>query len=253
MKLQSSSAALMLILFLMTSSLSSEIFHKDVDDFVADTTPGITCLNVVGISPRYHNHEDEIAFAKAHAAKQLAIYFGAYVHDQSLLMEQTGATSQKELIEIAYNKEAAATIMGRIAISKDYQDEYYYAAAISMDLNNVPVLPELNISSRGRPDWTMNPPIIDGYITGLGISRSKKNIYESWNQADKRAMSEIASYLQSSVHVKSAQQQNSLGEGAGISGSYSETAINVDSMLIISRWREADNSAYYSLAIKKKE
>ncbi|OQY31527.1 MAG: hypothetical protein B6241_13815 [Spirochaetaceae bacterium 4572_59] len=223
------------------------------DDFVSDTTPGPGCLNVVGISPRYHNHEDEISFVKAHAAKQLAIYFGAYIHDQSLLMEQTGATSRKELIEIVYNKDVAKTIFNKIEIGRDYQGDDYYAAEISLNLNSVPLLPELNFSSRGKPDWTLNPPRINGFITGLGISRPKKNIYESWNQADKRAMSEIASYLQTSLKTKSAGLQNSNEGGASISGSYSETAINIDSMIIISRWREPDHSAYYSLAIMKEE
>ena len=131
----------------------------------------------------------------------------------------------------------------------------YFASLIKMDANYLPVFPAIELIPSKKPRWIYNPPDLEGFITGVGVSGRRKSVYESWEMADKLAMAEIANYIKAEIKAGTATIERSgvtNGTSASVIQSLTVSEVHVKGLYILSRWRDPDNSYYYSLAISRK-
>lgn len=223
-----------------------------VDNLSLNTYPVEDSLYIVAVSPKFQNNDEEVKYALASAARQISIYYGAHVSYQKFIDENIIGTLQAQKVDVAYDQDLAISILNKLEIVQESYGNDYYAALIKFKGADTPLIPDLDIIENIRPSWVNNPPQLKGFMTGVGISQRRKSVYESWEQADKQAMAEIANTIHTNI-----QSGTATIERGGASSSASTSVIKslnisnvyIDGLYIISRWREPDNSYYYSLAI----
>lgn len=226
----------------------------DIDSLVAKTIPGNGTLIVAGITPHLYDRDDEEKSALIHAARQLVIYFdGTYVVTQQYLMQKVSSTQYSHQTKIEFDDELIYKYLDEFTFLKESAGVNYYSALLEYTGSDVLDLPKfkLEFDKNNRPSWVNTPPVIDGYITAVGVSSRHLTIAESWEESDKAGMAEIATSIGTDMQAQLTTKENVQGSGAQ-AGTYSISSEKINSMLVLSRWREADHNTYYSLLVKKK-
>ena len=213
-------------------------------------------FRLAALAPRFQFPDEERAYARANAARQLSIFTGgarvrfARVMDQNII-----GTVQDQLVEVLYDRDLAQSFGESMTIEKEIREADSYMALISQESTEVPSFPVESLVPGSKPSWITNLPRHEGYIYGVGVSGRRKTLFESSFQADNQAMAEIAAFVETNVFSGIANIERS-GESYGESGSSVKTLtwsdVYIEGMMIISRWREPDNSSFYSLAVARK-
>ncbi len=233
----------------------SNIEVLKIDLLSLDTYPDKDTFIIAGYSPRFQYHEEEIEFALKNAAKQIAIYKGVNINYRKLIDENIIGTLQFQEINIEYDKSFAESILGELEIVDDSIGNDHYIALIKYKSDNLPIVPTIPLSPGERPAWINHPPQFDGFITGVGISGLRKSIYDSWQKADEQAMVEIINSIKTNIYSGTGtieRGSSSSGSSASSSKTLSASSEYITGFYILSRWRETDNSSYYTLAITRK-
>ena len=238
---------------------SAETIKKNEETLTVDflslnTYPRDNSFIIAAVTPRFQNHEEEVKYALVSAARQISIYYGAYVSYQKLIDENIIGTLQVQKVDVIYDQNLAVSFLNRLEIIGESGAHDYYAALIKMKGESVPDFPAIEMNPQSRPSWINNPPQFDGYISGVGASGQRKSVYESWEQADKFAMAEIANSISTNVLSGTASIERG-GASSSASTSVIKTLtvsdVNLKGLYVISRWREPDSSTYYSLVLAK--
>lgn len=240
----------------VTDPVAPVIQIEPLNFFSIETYPGNDSFSIAAFSPRFQNHEDEILFVKANAARQLAIYYGAYLSYQKYIDENASRTLEAQKIEVLYDQDLALSFMDRLDIVKEISGNDYYAAIVTMKNENPPHFPQIELTTASRPKWISKPPDSEDYHFGVGISQRRKTIVESWEQSDKQAMAEIANSLSTTIQSGSGSIERgntTSSESTSVGKSLFISDVNIKGLYILSRWREPDSSYYYSLAICRKQ
>ncbi len=224
------------------------------DRLVANTLPGDGQFLLAGLSAGFYDSEEEEARALDHAARQLAIYYGAVVVSQEYLSEQTGSTYAARKIEIRYDEELAVRLRNDCTTGLSLRGQDFFVARVSCKSSEAPVIPPvpLDRDEAGRPLWLIYPPRIEGYVTAVGSATARRNLAESWEQADREGMAGIAESLGSQIRSREAEIGKE-GGGAFRAESYVISSERIRGMYVIDRWRSPDHRTYYSLVIKKND
>ena len=237
------------------TEIQNEI-SKTVDSLSLNTYPANNSFLISAVTPKFLYEDEEIQFALASAARQVSIYYGAYISYKKLIDENIIGTVQAEQVEVVFDQDLALSLLDKLEIIEEIRDIDYYMALIKMDGVNLPDYPFIEMNPHMKPTWINNPPNLDGYVIGVGVSGRRKSIYESWEQADKLAMAEIANSINTNITSGTATIERG-GESSGVSTSVFKSLtvsdVNIKGLYILSRWREPDSSYYYSLAITRKQ
>ncbi|MBI9098590.1 MAG: hypothetical protein JEY91_08920 [Spirochaetaceae bacterium] len=232
-----------------------QVEPSSLDQLSLRTYPEDNAFVIAAVTPRFLFNEDEVAYALASASRQISIYYGAYVSYQKLIDENVIGTIQAQKVEIIYDKDLADSFLNKLEIIEESHALDYYAALIKMKGNSLPGYPAIELMPDKKPFWINSPPDIEGFIIGVGASGRRKTVYESWEQADKLAMAEIANIISTNIYGGTANVERG-GESYSASTTVNQTLISsnvhIEGLYIISRWREPDESYYYSLAIAEK-
>ena len=237
---------------------ANEIPHDitiNIDNIVLNTYPVGNSFYIAAITPKLQFEDEEERFALMNAARQISTYYGAYVSYGKLINENIIGTVQSQSVDIQYDKELALTFLDKLEILNMQRGLNYFASLIKMDGNYLPVFPAVELNPSEKPRWINNPPDLEGFITGVGVSGRRKSVYESWEMADKLAMAEIANYIKAEIKAGTATIERSgvtTGASASFIQSLTVSEVHVKGLYILSRWRDPDNSYYYSLAISRK-
>jgi len=226
-----------------------------IEDLSLFTTPSEDSFKIFAISPRFLNPIDEQNFALASAARQISIYYGAQISYQRLIDENIVGTIQIQQVDIDYNRDLALSIIDKLEIVEESDGLDYYAAIVRLNDVRIPLFPTIELIPGTKPAWINEPPQFEGYLTGVGISGQRKSVYDSWEQADKLAMAEIAESINTNIQSGTANIERGTGsrqESASVIKTFSVSDVYLNGIYIISRWREPDNSYYYSFAITRK-
>jgi hypothetical protein len=235
--------------------LKEQVSHQTIDELFLQSYPEKDSFIIVAVSPRFQDNMEEKQYALASAARQISIYYGARIRYQKFIDENIIGTLQIQKVDVSYNKNMALSILNKLTIIQEIRGHDYYAASIRFKSNDITLYPVIETQEGQRPSWINNPPQRNGFLTGVGISQRRKSVYESWEEADKQALAEIASSIESTIQSGTATIEKS---GVGSSASTSlfrtltEADVYVNGLYIIARWREPDSSYYYSLAITGK-
>ncbi len=227
----------------------------DIDDLSLNTYPVNRELQIAAVTPRLQYNYEEEEYALLSASRQISIYFGAYISYKKFIDENIIGTIQKQQIDVIYDQDLALTFMDHLKILATDRGLDYFSALIKTDKITLPDYPKIEIRPDEKPSWINNPPDLEGFIIGVGVSGRRKSVYESWEMADKLAMAEIANYISTNIKVVSATIERG-GESHGASTSVFKqltiSDVHIKGLYILSRWRDPDNSYYYSLAITEK-
>lgn len=226
-----------------------------VDQLSLKTFPDKNYLYIAAVSPRFRSETDEKNYALANAARQISIFHGAQISYQEIIDENIIGTFQDRQVNISYDIDLALSYIKKLEIVDSIRGNDFYSALFRLEADDSPQFPHINISENVAPSWIDNPPQVNGYITGVGISQRRKSVYMSWEQSDKMAMGEIANSLEMSILSGTATIERG-GTASSASTSVNKTLstsdIYINGIYIVSRWREPDESFYYSLAIAEK-
>ena len=228
---------------------------RTIDSFSINSYPDDNGFIIAAISPRFQNHNDEVEFILKNASIQIATYWGAHIRYQKLIDENIIGTLQIQQIDVDYNKQLAISLIGKLKIIKESTGHDYFAALVSMNSGLLPDFPQIDLTTAGKPSWINTPPYFNGFITGVGISGRRKSVYDSWENADKQAMAEIANAINTTVQSGTAtieRSSSSRGASTTVTKTHTISDLNIKGFYILSRWREPDFSNYYTLAIAKK-
>ncbi len=233
----------------------SNIEVLKLDLLSINTYPEKDTFIIAAYSPRFQYHEEEIEFALKNAAKQIAIYKGVNIDYRKLIDENIIGTLQFQEINIEYDRSFAESILEELEIVDDSIGNDHYIALIKYKSDNLPIVPEIPLHPGERPAWINHPPQFEGFITGVGISGLRKSIYDSWQKADEQAMAEIVNAIKTNIYSGTGTiERGSSSSGSSTTASKTLSASNeyISGFYILSRWRETDNSSYYTLAITRK-
>lgn len=230
--------------------------NRSTEFITLDTLPKDGQFTIAAISPRFQFEEDEIKYAKANAARQIAIYKGAQIRYAKVIDENIIGTVQEEKVEVIYDQDLALSLLGQLEIVEEARANDHYASLISWEGENPPPFPLMTFAGGKEPPWVNTPPDSPGFLYGVGSSGRRKNPYESWEQSDKMAMAEIANALETTVYSGTASVERS-GESFNQSATAVKTLnwsdVFVKGLYIVSRWRDPSGDNYYSLAIAEKQ
>lgn len=243
------------VAFVQEESEVSEIERINeitIDSISRRTYPEEDRFVIAAHSPRLQFDEDEVRYALANAARQIAVYKGARVKFAKVIDENIIGTVHDQKVEIIYDQSLAMSYLDKLSVEQESRDTDYYAALVTMESESPNGYPEIAIPDEGKPGWINIPPDYPGYIIGVGVSGRRKTPYESWEQADKLAMAEIANFVETKVYAGAATIERA-GESSkastGVIKTLTWSDVNLKGLYILSRWREPDGSYYYSLAI----
>jgi hypothetical protein len=224
------------------------------DPLVESSLPGDGEFHLVGMSSGFYDPEEEMARALDHAARQLAVYYGAVVVSQDYLSEQTGSTYAAGKIEIRYDERLAERLREDCIPGISRRGKDFFVTRVIYKSPDAPEIPfiEPEGEGAGRPGWLARPPRIEGYITAVGSAQARRSLAESWDQADREGMAGIAESLGAQFRSREAEIGKE-GGGAFKAESYVISSERISGMYVIARWRSPDHRTYYSLVVKKKE
>lgn len=225
------------------------------DSIAYDTRPVEKRFVFAAFSPRFQYDDDEVRYALANAARQFSIYRGARVRFARVIDENIIGTVQDQKVEIIYDRDLALSFLGDLKIEAENREPDHYAALVTLEGIAAPDYPVLEENGGSSPLWITRTPDIAGFVFGVGASGRLRTPYESWEEADKAAMAEIANYFEMNVYAGSATIErggDSYSESTGVIKSLNWSDVRIEGLYILSRWREPDKSSYYSLAVVKK-
>lgn len=235
--------------------IPAEDLVRQVDEFSLNTYPIDRKFIIAAVTPRLLFDYEEEEYSLLNASRQISIYFGAYISYQKFIDENIIGTIQKQQIDIIYDQNLALTFMDQLTILATDRGLDYFSVLLKSENILLPDYPQIDIRPEEKPLWINNPPDFEGFIIGVGVSGRKRSVYESWEMADKLAMVEIANRIGTNIQAGTATIERA-GESSGPSTSvFKQLAISdvyVKGLYILSRWRDPDNSYYYSLAITEK-
>jgi len=227
-----------------------------MDEGLINSFPREGEFRITALAPRFQFPDEERAYAIANAARQLAIYHGgARVRFARLMDQNIIGTVGDQLVEVLYDRDLARSYGEGMIIESEIREADSYMAIISLESDETPLFPGEALNPGIKPNWITNLPRHEGYIYGEGVSGRRKTLFESSLQADNLAMAEIAAFVETNVFSGIANIERS-GGSYGESGSSVKTLtwsdVYIEGMMIVSRWREPDNSSFYSLAVARK-
>ncbi|MBB6481093.1 LPP20 family lipoprotein [Spirochaeta isovalerica] len=233
--------------------------HEDstpsLKDLSYDTSPLEGEFRIAALAPRFQLPEDETRYALANAGRQMSIYNGARVRFAKIMDQNVIGTVQDQKVDVLYDRDMALSYIEDMTVIGETRDPDAYAALVSLKGDTPENLPQTELIPGVRPSWINSPPESGQYIFGVGVSGRRRSVFESFYQADNLAMAEIAAFIETSIYSGIANIERT-GESYNESTTSSQTVnlsdVYIEGMIVISRWREADNSFFYSLAVAPK-
>ena len=226
-----------------------------IDHFVRNTYPKSKEFLIVAITLRFQDPNREMESALEDASRQVATYHGAHVSYRREISQNVKGTLQSQTVDLLFDESLAPTFLDKLEIIREDRGRDYYGALIKMSGQSLPDYPQLEIHPWEKPKWINKPPHFAGFITGVGVSGRRQSLRESWAMSDKLAMAEIAKGMRTNINTQRASIEKSTKSTSASTSAVKTTEasdIYVKGFYVLSRWREPDNSSYYSLAVVAK-
>lgn len=230
--------------------------ENDLYELMLNTAPVDGKLLIVAFSPRFKSHDDELQVILLNAARQASIHDGANVSYIKMIDEDVSRTLQAQKIEIDYDKNRSYSILDKLEITDEFTGNDYFAAIVTYPRNDIPAYPVENTWTGQEPSWLRKPPQSPDFYWGVGIAQRRGSELESWLQADKQAVAEIADSIETTMISRTgtiSKATANSSETVTKTQSISRTDVYIKGLYIISRWKEPDSSYYYSLAVVRKQ
>lgn len=233
------------------STLQNRKQSGNIDSFSLNTYPRKNTFLIAAVAPRLQYDYLEEGYALLNACRQLSIYYGAYISYQKLIDENIIGTVQKQQVNILYDENLALSFLNKLKVLETDRGLDYFSTLINMEGITLPDYPQIDLSPEEKPTWINSPPDFEGFITGVGVSARRKNTSDSWLMADKLAIAEVANRINTSINAGTATIEQDKASTSVIK-SLSISKVHIKGLYILSRWRDPDNSYYYSLVITEK-
>ena len=216
---------------------------------MADTSPRGRVPVFYGVSPRLSNRSAERDLCLEDAAAQASKYF-ALKAEARLIKERTGIGSLVVSdVSVNYDINLADSLKESLSIVEEYQDSEGTYMIISLPSYNTEIKGIASSFIRGQPAWILQPPVIPGYLVGVGASPRKRLFSDSIKAADEKAMEELVKQV--SIKIAAGETEyTAQGMGTYLNQSgveYSKAVLS--GFYVLARFRSADGNNYYTLAV----
>lgn len=227
------------------STPASDVPRNTLDSWPQDGRPVF-----IGFANRLLDREQEVAAALQNAAEQIVRFEHLTAVYQYVSQTDRRRTGSVDAVSTQWDEARAAGLVDSLeVIGREQTHDGTRVTVLGHQALSGAVQPAPGVSgSRSEPAWITQPPVIPGYIVGVGAAQRRRSMTESFAAADERALVDIL--LQTNATVRLLDESRTRARSTETLTTVAQDAsAELTGFLVLARYMSPNGRTFHSLAI----
>ncbi len=202
----------------------------------------------LAVVPRRAEREEEYEFGLWEIARQAAIFSRVGVRAKFITAQTTAEFGHDEKIDIDVDNALTERLREKVVALQHLREDKRTVVIGTVEGLSAPQYSVPRNMQGDLPEWTLNPPEIEGHLSTVGTAEQRYFLRDSIRAADKVAMANLARRRRLKVENLSDQYKSNAGAAYRELNLENSEAV-LEGFYVLARWYYPEEKLYYSLAV----
>lgn len=207
----------------------------------------------VGVAQRRRDRDQEPAIAVRHAAEQASRFTGLSASYRVVTQSAGSDRFVVDRISTIWDEALPEALIERAEVLDVVSTDDATYVRVAFDRLTAPPFGPIDtaLDRSGVPRWALEPPEIDGYFVGVGITLRGSTVRRSVDRADENALQDIVQQVETSVRLVQADRDTGRTGTRNLTTTALSSEAELVEFYIVARYADTDSRYYYSLALAR--
>lgn len=207
----------------------------------------------VGVAQRRRDRDQEPAIAVRHAAEQASRFTGLSASYRVVTQSAGSDQFVVDRISTIWDEALPEALIERAEVLDVVSTDDATYVRVAFDRLTAPPFGPIDtaLDRSGVPRWALEPPEIDGYFVGVGITLRGSTVRRSVDRADENALQDIVQQVETSVRLVQADRDTGRTGTRNLTTTALSSEAELVEFYIVARYADTDSRYYYSLALAR--